>query len=126
MEEEPMSAEEFTRRHPGLVSAIECAVRKDLEFYLANGVNSANVQCPFDGCKIPSNSPLVLSDTQDCISKCGNCLIRVPCSSEKLRVLRGIDRLSVHALTSLLMAGGFILASLAIVGKLNKKQYPTD
>lgn len=122
MEEEPMSAEEFTHRHPGLVSAIECAVRKDLEFYLANGVNSANAQCSFDSSKVPSNSPLVFGDTQDCISKCGNCLIRVPCSSKELRILRGIGRLSVHALISLLMAGGFILASLAIVGKLNSKQ----
>lgn len=122
MDEEPMSAEEFTHRHPGLISAIECAVRREIEGFQANGSNSANVQCPFDICKVSFNDPLIFGDALDRIGEGDNCFIRVPAHCGELRILRGIDRFSVHALTSLLMAGGFILASLAIVGKFNKKQ----
>lgn len=121
MEEEPMSAEEFTRRHRALMDAIGCTVRRELEVFRANGDNSANVQRPFDVCKISFNDPLIFGDALDRIGEGDNCFVRIPSHRGELRILRGIDRFSVHAL-SLLMAGGFILASLAIVGKFNKKQ----
>ena len=122
MNDEPMSAEEFTRKNPALIDAIECAVRRELEVSRANGDSLANVQCPFDVCKISFNDPLVFGDALDRIGEGDNCFVRIPSHRGELRILRGIDRFSVHAFTSLLMAGGFILASLAIVGKLNKKQ----
>ena len=122
MEEEPMSAEEFTRKHRALMDAIGCTVRRELEVFRANGDNSANVQCPFDVCKISFNDPLVFGDALDRISKGDNCFVRITAHRGELCIPRGIDRLSIHALTSLLLAGGFILASMAIVGKLNKKQ----
>lgn len=122
MEEEPMSAEEFTRKHPALMDAIGCTVRRELEVFRANGDNSANAQCPFDVCKISFNDPLVFGDALDRIGEGDNCFVRVPSHSGELRIPRGIDRFSVHALTSLLLAGGFILTSLSIIAKLNPKQ----
>lgn len=122
MEEELMSAEEFTRKHPALMDAIGCTVRRELEVFRANGDNSANVQCSLDLEQFAFDESLMLGDAFDRIGKGDECLIRVPCSSENLRALRRVNGISFHILTSLLMAGGTILASFAIVGKLNKKQ----
>lgn len=122
MYEEPMTAEAYRREHPGMVSAVECAVRRELEMFHANSNNSSNIQGSLDIGNISSNEPLVFGDAQNRISKCGDCLIRVPCKRESLRALRGIDWLPIHIPTSLLMVGGIIFASLTIAGNLNQKQ----
>lgn len=68
-QDEPMSAEAFERKYPGMVSAMEVAAHRALATAQASGKPLANS----------------------------------------------------HALTSLLTAGGIILASLAIVGNLKGK-----
>ena len=48
MHEEPMTAEAYRREHPGMVSAVECAVRRELEMFHANSNNSSNIQGSLD------------------------------------------------------------------------------
>ena len=48
MYEEPMTAEAYRREHPGMVSAVERAVRRELEMFHANSNNSSNIQGSLD------------------------------------------------------------------------------
>lgn len=48
MHEEPMTAEAYRREHPGMVSAVERAVRRELEMFHANSNNSSNIQGSLD------------------------------------------------------------------------------
>ena len=42
MDEEPMSAEEFTRRHPALMDAIGCTVRNEINAKPTSLIDSIN------------------------------------------------------------------------------------
>jgi hypothetical protein len=120
-EELPMSAEAFERKYPGMVSAMEVAAHRALATAQASGKPLANVQCLFDLSEVAFDLPLVKGNACDRISQSNNSLVNVSPSCGKLCVVSGINRLSSHALTSFLTAGGIILASLAIVGNLKGK-----
>lgn len=114
-QEEPASAEEFARRHPGMAGAMREAVRKELEAARANGSRLAAAQRPLDVCQVVSDPSLVEGDSLDRISQRSDCPVGVTQRCAGLRLFGGIDRLpSAHMVTSLLVVGATIIASAAL------------
>ena len=95
----PISVEEFERRHPAMLGAIRKAVREELELSHADGRTSADVQRTFDLQLVVPDAPLVFGDG----------LLNVSGLRVGLRVISGIHWIALHIITSLLCAGLLIL-----------------
>ena len=123
---EPASAEEYTRRHPGKIDAIRVAVRKELDASQTNGTLSGDTHSSLNLLKVTSDLPLIESDSLNCVSKCDKCSVSVTHPSIGFRIFSGVNRLScAHAITSLLVVGGTIIASVA-ASHLFSKYKPLD
>ena len=113
----PVSVEEFERLHPSMLGAIRKAVREELELPHADGRRSVDVQRLLDLHLVVPDVPLVFGDALHGIGQRNDGLLDVPGLSVRLRVIRGIYRIALHVITSLLCLGLTILPLAIVLGR---------
>ena len=107
----PMSAEEFERLHPALLGAVQNVVHREMKLSSMNDKRyvSGDVQRLLDLQLVVTYIPLVLGYALHGISQRD----QRPLSVSKLRglpgILRRVNRVSLHSLTSFLCVGALIL-----------------
>ena len=116
MNENPVSVEEFETSNPALVGAMRNAVRRELELSRADGDGSQahGLQDPL---LVASDVPLILGDALNRVGQRGNRKVGLAQRRPIPGVLGRLDRILLHLLTSLLLAGGLIIASKALASK---------
>ncbi len=108
----PMSAEEFERRNPGLLGAVQNVVHREMKLAATDDRKheSGNVQRLLDLHLITAYVPLVLGYALHGIGQSSQRQLSVP----RLRcfpgILRRINGISLHTFTSLLCVGAFIVS----------------
>ena len=108
----PMSAEEFERLHPALLGAVQNVVHREMKFSSMNDKRyvSGDIQRLLDLQLVVTYIPLVLGYALHGISQRD----QRPLSVSKLRglpgILRRVNRVSLHSLTSFLCVGALILS----------------
>ena len=108
----PMSAEEFERQHPAMLGAVQNVVHREMELSSMNDKRhiSGDVQRLLDLQLVVTYIPLVLGYALHGISQRD----QRPLSVSKLRglpgILRRVNRVSLHSLTSLLCVSALIVS----------------
>ena len=108
----PMSAEEFERQHPAMLGAVQNVVHREMKLSSMNDKRhiSGDVQRLLDLQLVVTYIPLVLGYALHGISQRD----QRPLSVSKLRglpgILRRVNRVSLHSLTSFLCVGALILS----------------
>ena len=108
----PMSAEEFERQHPAMLGAVQNVVHREMELSSMNDKRhiSGDVQRLLDLQLVVTYIPLVLGYALHGISQRD----QRPLSISKLRglpgILRRVNRVSLHSLTSLLCVSALIVS----------------
>lgn len=108
----PMSAEEFERQHPAMLGAVQNVVHREMKLSSMNDKRyvSGDIQRLLDLQLVVTYIPLVLGYALHGISQRDQC----PLSVSKLRglpgILRRVNRVSLHSLTSFLCVGALILS----------------
>lgn len=108
----PLSAEEFERQHPAMLGAVQNVVHREMKLSSMNDKRhvSGDIQRLLDLQLVVTYIPLVLGYALHGISQRD----QPPLSVSKLRglpgILRRVNRVSLHALTSLLCVGALIVS----------------
>lgn len=108
----PMSAEEFERQHPAMLDAVQNVVHREMKLSSMNDKRhvSGDIQRLLDLQLVVTYIPLVLGYALHGISQRD----QRPLSVSKLRnlpgILRRVNRVSLHSLTSLLCVGALIVS----------------
>lgn len=108
----PMSAEEFERLHPAMLGAVQNVVQREMKLSSMNDKRhvSGDIQPLLDLQLVVTYIPLVLGYALHGISQRD----QRPLSVSKLRglpgILRRVNRISLHVLTSLLCVGALIVS----------------
>ena len=108
----PMSAEEFERQHPAMLGAVQNVVHREMKLSSMNDKRhvSGDIHRLLDLQLVVTHIPLVLGYALHGISQRD----QRPLSVSKLRglpgILRRVNRVSLHSLTSFLCVGALILS----------------
>ncbi len=108
----PMSAEEFERQHPAMLGAVQNVVRREMKLSSMSDKRyvSGDIQRLLDLQLVVTYIPLVLGYALHGISQRD----QRPLSVSELRglpgILRRVNRISLHSLTSFLCVGALIVS----------------
>lgn len=108
----PMSAEEFERQHPAMLGAVQNVVHREMKLSSMNDKRyvSGDIQRLLDLQLVVTYIPLVLGYALHGISQRDQCPLSVSKLRGLPRILRRVNRVSLHSLTSFLCVGALILS----------------